>query len=146
MVSSHSHFVTIIMHTVFPALAETFAVELAPFKIPVLLVVPGSFATEGMYRNTVTTDNAIAAYDVMREATRLKFLTMSGSAKGDPEKAMEVVVDVVKGQGVANGKPWPLYLILGEDADRDVEMKCRKVLEALDEWKDVALSVNLDKV
>ena len=82
----------------------------------------------------------------MREATMSKFLHMEGSAKGDPDKAMEAVVDVVKGQGVANGKPWPFYLILGEDASGDVEMKCRKVLGALDEWKDVALSTNLDKV
>ena len=146
MVSRHSHLVTFIIRTVLPALAETFAVELAPFKIPVLLVAPGAFATEGIHGQGFSTHNAIAVYDAMREAARLRYISLSGSAKGDPDKAMEAVVDVVKGQGVASGKPWPLYLILGEDAHRDVEMKCRKVLATLDEWKDVALSTNLDKV
>ena len=136
---------TIVIRTVFPALAETFAVELAPFKIPVLLVIPGSFATEGMYRPSISADNAIAGYDAMREESRLRFHSLAVSAKGDPDKAMEVVVDVVRGEGVASGKSWPFYLILGEDADRDVGMRCRKVLGVLGEWKDVALSVSFDK-
>ena len=145
MVSRRSYLVTIVIRTVFPALAETFAVELAPFKIPVLLVAPGAFATEGIYGQGCRTHNAIAAYDVMREATRSKFFSLESFATGDPDKAMEAVVDVVKGQGVANGKPWPLYLILGKDANRDVEIKCGKVLGALDEWKDVTQSMDFDK-
>ena len=55
----------------------------------------------------------------MRETIRLRRLSPP-SSKGDPDKAMEAVVDVVKGQGVANGKPWPFYLFLGEEAYRDV--------------------------
>ena len=54
-------------------------------------------------------------------------------------------MDVVKGQGVANGKPWPFYLFLGEDAYKDVGTKCRKVLGALDEWKDVGQNMNFDE-
>jgi len=145
IVRRHSYLVTVVICTVFPALAETFAIELAPFNIPVLLVVPGSFATEGMYSQSFDTRNAIPAYDAMREASKLRFVTLEGSAKGDPNRAMEALADVVRGQGVANGRPWPSYLVLGEDADRDVEMKCRKVLAALDEWKDVATSMNLDE-
>ena len=145
MVSRHLCLVTSVIRTVSPALAETFAVELAPFKISVLLVAPGSFATEGIYSQGFSTPNAIAAYDAMREATKLRILSLPGSEKGDPDKAMEAVVDVVKGQGVANGKPWPFYLVLGEDANIDVGIKCRKVLGALDEWKDVTQSMNFDE-
>ena len=57
---------------------------------------------------------------------------------------MEAVVDVVKGQGVTNGKPWSFCLILGEEAYRDVGIKCRKVFGALDEWKDVGQSMNFE--
>ena len=81
----------------------------------------------------------------MREAIRLRRLSLPSSTKGDPNKAMEAVVDVVKCQGVASGKPWPFYLILGEEAYRDVGIKCRKVLGALDEWKDVGQNMNFDE-
>ncbi len=63
--------------------------------------------------------------------------------KGDPQKAMEVVVDVVRGEGVAKGREWPTYLILGEDAEVDIRNKIGKVAKALDDWQDVIRSVNL---
>ena len=57
---------------------------------------------------------------------------------------MEVVVDIVRGEGVAKGKPWPGLLVLGEDADHDVRRKCEMTLRTLDEWKDVSTNLNLD--
>ena len=81
----------------------------------------------------------------MREIIRLRILSLPSSTRGDPDKAMEAMVDVVKGQGVANGKSWPFYLFLGEEAYRDVGSKCRKVLGALDKWGDVAQSMNFDE-
>lgn len=59
---------------------------------------------------------------------------------------MQVVVDVVRGEGVAKGRPWPGYLILGEDAENDVRTKCSKVLKVLDEWVDVSRGVNFDNL
>ena len=107
--------------------------------------MPGSFATEGILGQGFNKDNPIAAYSPLHETIRLRRLTLPGSATGDPDKAMEAVVDVVKGQGVANGKPWPFCLFLGEDAYRNVETRCQKVLAVLDEWKDVAQSMNFDE-
>jgi hypothetical protein len=57
---------------------------------------------------------------------------------------MEVVVDVVRGEGVAKGKSWPGLLVLGEDAERDLRNKCQATLHVLDNWSDVARNVNLD--
>ncbi|KAF8510246.1 hypothetical protein JB92DRAFT_2941172 [Gautieria morchelliformis] len=36
-------------------------------------------------------------------------------------------------------------LFLGSDALRDVRAKCRAVLETLDEWEDVAISIDVDQ-
>ena len=53
-------------------------------------------------------------------------------------------MDVVRGEGLAKGRPWPGYLILGADAEVDVRTKCKKVLDVLDQWADVTRGVNFD--
>jgi hypothetical protein len=126
-------------------LTETLSHELAP-KIRVLLVAPGGFRTEGIYGQPFYTENPIPYYDDMRMASVLRISRVPGTQPGNPDKAMEAVVDVVRGEGVAKGRPWPRYLILGEDAEQDVRTKSHLILDALDEWKDVACSVGYDKV
>ena len=70
---------------------------------------------------------------------------MAGSQKGDPDKAMEVVVDVVRGEGKAKGRPWPLYLALGDDADANIRQRSMNLLKHVDQWGDVIKSVNFDE-
>lgn len=124
------------------AIAETLTAELTPLNVRVLLVQPGAFRTEGIYREQYFTNNRIPDYDAIRGKSIELFASVPGKEKGDPDKAMEVLVDVVKGQGVAKDRPWPGYLVLGEDAEAAVRDKCAKVLGVLDEWVDVARGVN----
>jgi len=125
------------------AVTESFMSELAEFHIKVLLVEPGSFTTEGMYSQAYFTENLIPAYDGLRLSSEERVATTGpgGLKRGDPNKAAEAVVDVVRGEGVAKGRPWPGYLVLGEDAEEDVKAKCSKVLTALEEWSDVTRAV-----
>jgi hypothetical protein len=58
---------------------------------------------------------------------------------------MEVVVDVVRGEGKAKGKPWPLYLALGDDAGEAIRQKSTKLLQHVDQWGDVIGSVSFDE-
>ncbi|KAF8623796.1 hypothetical protein AX17_007299 [Amanita inopinata Kibby_2008] len=127
------------------ALAETLTVELAPFGVRVLNVAPGAFRTEGIYCNGFYDRNSLASYDDMRSAAIKRFATIPGKEKGDPDKAMEIIVDVVRGEGVAKDKPWPALLALGEDAERDIRNKCIGTMQVLDEWKHVATSMNIDE-
>lgn len=126
------------------AVAETLMAEVAQFDIKVLIVAPGSFRTEGIYGHSYFTENAIPAYDSLRTASKARFESVGGTEKGDPDKAVKAIVDVVNGEGVAEGRPWPGYLILGQDAEADVKAKCTKVLSVLDAWSDVARDVNFD--
>ncbi|KAF8148007.1 hypothetical protein B0H34DRAFT_271973 [Crassisporium funariophilum] len=126
------------------AITETLMVELAPFNIRVLLVEPGSFRTEGIYGQPYFTGNPIPDYDESRKASLARFASIAGYEKGDPDKASEVIVDIVRGEGVAKGRAWPQYLVLGEDAEADVRAKCTKVLRVLDEWVDVTRGVSFD--
>jgi NAD(P)-dependent dehydrogenase (short-subunit alcohol dehydrogenase family) len=126
------------------ALTEALALELAQFNIKTLLVEPGAFRTEGIYGQPYFTENPLPAYDIMRHISKTRFAAVSGTEKGDPNKAVEAIVDVVRGEGVAKGRPWPGYLILGEDAEVDVRTKCKKVSDVLDQWADVARGVSFD--
>ncbi|KAG1723193.1 uncharacterized protein EDB91DRAFT_182379 [Suillus paluster] len=126
------------------AMGETLALEVAPFNIRVLIVEPGAFRTENIYSNKFDTwTNPIPDYDDQRAQSLVRYEGMAGNQPGDPMKAMKVVVDVVRGEGVAAGREWPLYLVLGEDAETDVRNKCATMLKHLDEWQDAIRDVNL---
>lgn len=124
------------------AFTETLAVEVAPFGVKVLIVAPGSFRTEGMYGQAYAKHNPLPEYDEAREQSIKRFKSIPGTEKGDPSKAMELVVDVVRGEGKAEGKAWPGYLILGEDAIGNLTSKCTGLMKIADEWKDISADVN----
>ncbi len=69
-------------------------------------------------------------------------IDISGKQLGNPEKGAEVIVDVIRGEGVAAGKKIPPYVALGSDTYRienDILDSSKKILE---EWKDVAYSTD----
>ncbi|KAJ7266870.1 hypothetical protein B0H12DRAFT_1098518 [Mycena haematopus] len=127
------------------AVAETLSVEVAPFNIRVLIVEPSAFRTQ-MVRtaDNYYLGNPIQAYDGTRETNLQSYEDRSGNQVGDPDKAMDAVVDVVRGEGAARGKPWPRYLMLGKEADRDIRAKCKVMTDHLDEWKEVVNAVDFD--
>ncbi|EKM77831.1 hypothetical protein AGABI1DRAFT_76862 [Agaricus bisporus var. burnettii JB137-S8] len=126
------------------AFTENLSVELAQFNIRTLLVEPGSFRTEGIYAHGWISNDPSPDYDDFRTRAKSFAATIPGNEGGDPDKAMNALADIVRGEGVAQGREWPKYLILGKDADRDVREKCGIVLNALDEWKDVSRNVSFD--
>ncbi|KIP06171.1 hypothetical protein PHLGIDRAFT_36076 [Phlebiopsis gigantea 11061_1 CR5-6] len=125
------------------ALGESYASELAQFSIRVTVVIPGSFRT-GALGQPVTVHKHIPAYDMLREKGRARFNSISGYERGDPRQAMELLVDVVRGEGRARGREWPMWLFMGQDVYRDVRGKCERVLETLDAWEDVSTSLEFD--
>ena len=65
--------------------------------------------------------------------------------KGDPEKCMDVVVDLVHGEGRAAGKKgWPLWLFLGEDCISDVRKRAEKLLQTAEEWESAGVDLGFD--
>ncbi|KIJ62303.1 hypothetical protein HYDPIDRAFT_114801 [Hydnomerulius pinastri MD-312] len=128
------------------AISETLAVELEPLGIRTLIVEPGAFRTENIYIHPFAESNAIADYNEEREKSIATWSLPAGKQPGDPDKAMKAVVEVVCGEGRAKGKEWPLYLVLGKDADRDIRNKCARMIRHLDEWSDVVRDVDLDEI
>ncbi|KAI0262611.1 hypothetical protein BC834DRAFT_890947 [Gloeopeniophorella convolvens] len=117
---------------------ETLSVELLPFGIRVLIVAPGTFNAGPQPVFTNPTPPYLEAHKLMRE--RLEKIA-GKKGKGDPKRGMDVVVDVVRGEGraasrVKEGK-WPLWLVLGEDALQDVRARADKLRDTLTEWAGV---------
>lgn len=52
------------------------------------------------------------------------------------------MVDLVRGEGVAAGKPFPLALALGTDSYEAAVNASRSALTRLEEWKDVSFSTD----
>ena len=52
------------------------------------------------------------------------------------------MIDVVKGEGLAAGKPTPLVLGLGSDTWKTVKSVSEEKLKQLEEWKDVMWSTD----
>lgn len=74
-----------------------------------------------------------------------RFNAYNGKQPGDPQKAAEVMIDVVKGEGVAAGKPFPTVVVLGSDAYELIKNSASDTLKALDVWKDATCSTDLSK-
>ncbi|KAG5221041.1 NAD(P)-binding protein [Salix suchowensis] len=87
------------------AITETLSIELAQFGIRVLLVEPGGFSTEGAYGYPPFQDSAkmISDYDEMRTQAASGFATIRQGIRGDPDKAMNALVDVVRGRELHRG-------------------------------------------
>lgn len=69
---------------------------------------------------------------------------MNGNQPGDPQKAVNVMIDVVKGEGVAEGKEVPARLPLGSDIFEKLKEKHTQGLEVLKEWGELIISTDIE--
>ena len=63
---------------------------------------------------------------------------------GDVVKLASRIADSVKSEGVCAGRALPLRVVLGSDALRLVQQKCKEQLQLADAWEDVSLSTDRD--
>lgn len=66
----------------------------------------------------------------------------NGKQPGDPKKGVQVMLDVVRGEGVAQGKEFPNSLLLGSDCFEDVQDQIQGYLKLQKEWEDVSKSTD----
>lgn len=65
---------------------------------------------------------------------------------GDPNKAAELLVDGVKGQGGAKDRPVPTRLVIGADAFQAIRNRCQMLLKLCDDWEEFGTDTNLEGV
>jgi hypothetical protein len=69
-------------------------------------------------------------------------ITVDGKQLGDPQKAAEVMVDLIRGEGTAAGKPFPEILGLGSDCFDVVKRESEAALARLDKWEEATKSTD----
>jgi hypothetical protein len=88
--------------------------------------------------------NPIADYDDLRNMVAQFVQSADGKQPGDPKKAVEIMLDVVRGEGVAEGKAFPERLPLGPDCLDTMRRRCVSSLAICNEWDNVIRSTNYD--
>ncbi|KAI0084027.1 hypothetical protein BDY19DRAFT_974119 [Irpex rosettiformis] len=121
-------------------IGETLAIEVAPFGIRTLILEPAGFRTEGILAGKIYDGNKIADYDPARKYMQ----ETKPYLPNDPVKAMNILADVVRGEGKAKGKPWPLYLPLAMEAEDAIRSKTKSLENVLDDWGDIIRDTKLD--
>lgn len=115
--------------------------EMKPFNIDVMIVVPGAFDSGLKLDFAPGTD--IPDYEDARAKIRLGLMLRDQAANpGNPVKGMDVVVDVVRGEGCAAGRQGiPLWLALGDDAQAHIREKLNLMRSTIDEWEAVGAKI-----
>lgn len=68
-----------------------------------------------------------------------------GTQAGDPAKLAKVFVDLVRGEGVAEGRDLPAFLPLGRDGVAEARKYAEGLLKVCSEWEDVITSTDFDE-
>ncbi|KAI0897797.1 hypothetical protein F4806DRAFT_460029 [Annulohypoxylon nitens] len=125
---------------------ECLSQELAMFApgLKVLIVEPGYFRTRAFSKINHVPPR-VPDYAQFNAAVREIEAGIVGNEPGDAEKAVSIMIDLVKGTGVAKGKEIPLRIPLGSDGWGRIRDKCENMIKICDEWEEVAKSADIVK-
>ena len=124
------------------AYAETLAVEVASFNVNVLIVIPGSFNTK--FKAPPRGGTPLQGYESAHVGMDAALKLLANIPRGDPALGMDVLVDVIRGEGRAIGRnSLPLWLFLGEDCMRDVRARLEHIGSVINEWEEVGTRLGL---
>jgi len=119
--------------------------ETAGFGIKSIIFELGLFRTKIMQPGNVRGQPShIEDYAPLSQAVGQFVQAQNGNQAGDPKKAVSIMIDVVRGEGVAEGKEAPARLPLGPDMLGVMRTKCNDTLKICDEWEKVSGSTNFD--
>ncbi len=116
--------------------SEGLAAEVKPLGIKVSIIEPGPFRTDFLGRSAVIAEQQIAAYDTTAGVARKYFETQDGKQKGDPQKAIEAMINI------AGSDDPPLRLLLGSNAITRVEAKLEAWHQEIEKYRDLTLGAD----
>lgn len=125
---------------------ECLAKELAIFApgIKVLLIEPGYFRTQA-FSNIDHVAARVDDYAQFNAGVQAYEQGLVGNEPGDPKKAVERMIELVKGTGMAAGKTIPLRVPLGTDGWTRIRAKCEETIKICDDWEEVAKSTDIEQ-
>ncbi|KAK3385403.1 hypothetical protein B0H63DRAFT_472862 [Podospora didyma] len=133
------------------AYVEALHKEVSPLGIRCVAFECGGFPTHlGQPRESSSSSIAPPAFgSELYPAGLGALLSMFGSdpprfMPGDLSKVAPRIVDVLKREGAAAGRPWAVRVVFGSDAHASIKQKCDEMLALLDRWKDVSYATDRD--
>ena len=86
--------------------------------------------------------SAIPDYAEFTNGLREGLAGQDNAQPGNPVTLVEIILDLVRQEGIAAGKEIPFRLPLGLDCYDDMKQKCEETLGMLQEWQDVIRSTD----
>ena len=125
------------------SLSESLNAEIFPLGLRSICFDFGTFKTDVLKAgNRVIYEPRIEDYMAIGTYTEELMIAYDGNQPGDPAKGVQIMIDVVKGEGVARGKTPPAVVTLGKDIYLTTEHYCRETVQRIEEWKDVSCSTD----
>ncbi|KAI7158275.1 hypothetical protein KC349_g4958 [Hortaea werneckii] len=112
--------------------------------IKTLIINPGYFVSDVAkpQKHERALDADWGGYPTLKKVCTDMVPTLHGNQPGDTAKAARLVIDLVKGEGVAQGRELPLAFPIGNDAFLKIKEQSEATLKMLEEWEDVIRSTD----
>ncbi|KAF8148854.1 hypothetical protein B0H34DRAFT_735591 [Crassisporium funariophilum] len=124
-------------------ISETLHDEISPFGLRSICFDFGYFRTDFLTAdNRAPKVSRISDYQELAETVDGALQAYNGNQPGNPLKGVQVMVDVVKGEGLATGKAFPSCVVLGTDCYNAAKTSSLNSITRLEEWKDVSVSTD----
>ena len=116
-----------------------------PIRYPKRLLCPGYYQTKIMSpTNVKTAPLRIPEYEETDKAISGFVAATNGNQPGDTRKLVERIIDVVKSEGMAAGKPIRQRLPMGRDSMAVIKKKCEATLKLCEEWETLITSTDIE--
>ena len=124
-------------------LVECLSRETKHLGIKTLLIEPGRFRTKLLSPgNLKTIESKISDYVEPSRAFNAGLSQEDRTQPGNPDRAVEIIVDLVRKEGCAADRDIPLRLPLGTDCYDTIKEKCYETLNILEDWESVITSTD----
>ncbi|KAI9740781.1 MAG: hypothetical protein M1818_004746 [Claussenomyces sp. TS43310] len=125
-------------------IVECLQQEMPMFGVKTIIFEPGYFRTQALSQKNIKHEpSTLTDYAEFYEMSIAYEKTAFGNEPGDPKKAVERMIDVIKGEGQAQGRPMPPRLPLGSDGLKVMREKCLATLKLCDEWEEFIVSTDI---
>ncbi|KAL4880755.1 hypothetical protein BJY04DRAFT_228150 [Aspergillus karnatakaensis] len=127
--------------------AESLHKEISPLGLRAVAFDLGGYPTHLMQpRNDTPQPEESATIDayepLLGELVSMFSIDPMDLMPGDPAKCASVMVDIVKGEGVAVGRKWAVRVVLGSDSLDYANARRRQEVELLERWEDVSVTTD----
>ncbi|KAK4183797.1 hypothetical protein QBC35DRAFT_442678 [Podospora australis] len=126
--------------------AEGLQKEIAPLGLRSLVVEPGRFVSD--LAHSRKGEEPFGGLPKIEDYVPLFTKVFGGGempkVPGDIAKLPGAIIDIVKGEGLAKERPFPVRVLLGSDSLDAIRQKCNEQLQLIDSWEDITLSVVAD--